>query len=99
MWPDDKGKTSTGAKIGIGCVGLIGLFVILVIVSSVGSEKSAAPTHMDAVLMSQHFVEERLKAPSTAKFQDLSDAKVTETGANTYRVVLARCSGLTTPAN
>lgn len=40
----------------------------------------------DAALMSQKFIEPRLKAPASAKFQDFSDAAVAHMGGGVYTV-------------
>ena len=43
--------------------------------------------YINAVYQSQEFVKERLKAPSTAEFQNPYQATVSDEGNNTYTIV------------
>ena len=64
---------------------LIGLLCVLGVGSS-KDEGSGDPDKIGAFVMSQTFVEKRLKSPSTADFCSYSDATVTDLGSGKFRV-------------
>lgn len=66
---------------------LIGCAVVAVLCSQ--SNKNTAsqkPTEMDACYMAQQFVQENLRAPSTAKFPSCYDVSVTTLSATQYSI-------------
>lgn len=63
------------------------LLVILCVLGAGSSDSgSSGPDKIGAFVMSQSFVEKRLKAPSTADFCSYSDATVTDLGDGRFRV-------------
>jgi len=74
----------------IGCLVWIAVLVLIFfcIASCRGSaeETSTEPDKIDAYIMSQQFVETKLKAPATAKFPRFQDSFVKEIGENRYKV-------------
>jgi len=74
----------------------IGFFVIMVLAyytayqfASPDFHTLAKPKHdnIEAYVMSQQFVEDRLKAPSTADFPSTSEARIKHLGSGRYQVV------------
>jgi len=80
--PVAAATTTTPAKSGSGCgtaiVVLVALVVGLVIIGSLtqGTPTPASPDRVGAFLACKQFVTERLRAPTTAKFPNSSDAVV-----------------------
>lgn len=72
-------QKATRSQIGCGCLAVfIGLFVV---VGLFGNSKPASDdTDIDACVMAQDFVKDRLKAPATADFSSCSDGSATKNG-------------------
>jgi len=65
----------------------IGLFLALFAVCAfLSTAKRSGPDKLDAWLMSQEFVKDQLKAPSTASFPSYSESYVTDFGGGRFRV-------------
>jgi hypothetical protein len=72
------------------CLGFLALLVLGGIISSLSEKKSPPEPGSDkfgAYFYSEKFVEERLRAPSTAKFCDFKEARVSVDGGDSYTVV------------
>lgn len=83
-------------KAGIGCAGFVGILVLIFIVLAVfsggdggNSGGSSTPDYQNdesmAWIMTQDFVEKRLKSPSSAEFPWSSDVDITRSG-NSYTI-------------
>jgi hypothetical protein len=66
-----------------GCLIAVLLFFIFAIIGGITSKNKSTPdvpSEFDAFYMSQKFVNDRLKAPSTAKYPSSSDVSIKQTG-------------------
>lgn len=74
----DKPEGESPKRKGLGCIGLvalvIGLPVACTIASMNGGSDDWEPTAFEARTVCEEWVKEKLKAPSTAKFQDGSES-------------------------
>jgi hypothetical protein len=85
-----ENSKKVGGCVGIGCLSLVGIFVVLWIMGSLsGNNPSPSPDSdkFGAYFYSKEFVKEQLRAPSTAKFCDFDEARISSNGANSYTVV------------
>lgn len=73
-----RGAAKGGSGCGIAILVLVALVVGLMIIGSLtqGTPTPAAPDRVGAFLVCKQFVTERLRAPTTAKFPNSSDAAV-----------------------
>lgn len=76
-----------------GCLGLVIIVALIVFFVSCcgGNEKSSSdkpkePGKLDAYVMSQLFVEDKLKSPSTANFPVYSEEMVTDGGSGAFLI-------------
>lgn len=70
-----------------GCLALVGLLAVLWVIGSlVDSKPTPGSDKLGAFLASQDFVKRELRAPSTAKFSDFDEARVSSTGGDSYTV-------------
>jgi hypothetical protein len=82
----EQSQKKTGC-FGIGCLALVGLFVVLWIIGSLSDNKSSPGSDkIEAYVYSEEFVKDRLRAPSTAKFCGFSGATVVTLGGDSYQV-------------
>lgn len=69
-------------------IGIIVLvIVVIILIFSSFSDKPSEPDDIMAYIMAKSFVENQLKAPSTAKFADSWDSTITKTGLDTWKVI------------
>lgn len=68
------------------CISLLLLVLLCILGAGSSDSGSSGPDEIGAFVMSQSFVEKRLKAPSTADFCSYSDATVTDLGGGRFRV-------------
>lgn len=81
-----KPETSTAAKI---IIGLIAIIIIMWLFHGNDSKPAAldvSKLDVDAYVMSEEFIKEKLKAPATADFPGGSDGRVKYLGDSTYLV-------------
>lgn len=84
--PKEKPKISR-----VGCLVWIAVLILICFcIASCGDEggekTNSEPSKLEAYVMSQQFVENQLKAPSTAKFPGFQDGFVKEMGDNKYKI-------------
>ncbi len=70
------------------CLIMITVFALCICATSCGSSDSSSdnPDKIEAYVMSQEFVKERLKAPATADFPWYDESFVKELGDNKFEV-------------
>lgn len=82
---DSNGAPADSTK--QGCLGLVVIAVILTIGFAIcGDSDSTNKSDGMAYVMCQSFVEDRLKAPASAGFANKSEATITETGEDQWRI-------------
>ena len=83
----DKVIQKADRKLELFVFSLIIMLIIAFAVASTYSQKTKIPDTLDAFIISQQFVTNRLKAPSTAKFPTLAKSSVMELGDGRFKVV------------
>lgn len=79
---DGKGKKSTGC----GCMLLIIVVLSAFLSWGINHEKPAPDTKIDAFVSSQVYVQQNLKAPSTAKFASVAESSIQKINDSQYQV-------------
>lgn len=83
-----ENKSKQGKSPLVGCLSIIVLLVLLgILIGNCGdNEPRSEHDPITAFVMSQSFVEDRLKSPSTAKFPTYSESQVRDLGNGEYIV-------------
>lgn len=68
-------------------VSLAFIFLVVIATSGTETETQDGSTELGACFMAQQFMTDRLKAPSSAEFENCNDATITFLGNNTYEVL------------
>jgi len=84
--PGELGTESKPVKTK-GCLIAFGLFVLFAILVSSCAKPEPKDSALSAYIISQQFVEEKLRSPSTAKFPMFREAHVTNIGEGKYIVI------------
>lgn len=79
---ENKKNTRTGCLALVVIIIAIGLWIGF----SIGGTEIKGPSSIDAYVMSQKFVEDRLKTPSTAKFPTYKEEMVVQLNDNRFKV-------------
>ncbi|WP_018704088.1 hypothetical protein [Anaeromusa acidaminophila] len=79
---DEKRKKSTGC----GCVLLIIIVLSAFLSWGINHEKTAPDIKIDAFVSSQMYVQQNLKAPSTAKFASVAESSIQKINDSQYQV-------------
>jgi len=69
-----------------GCLISLGLFIFFVVLVSSCAKPEPEDSALNAYLISQEFVSDQLKSPSTAKFPPYSESFITDWGKGKYVV-------------
>jgi hypothetical protein len=73
--------------VGKGCLGCFGLVIVLVVIGSLaGGDEEPGAQPVDAWVACQHFIEQRLTSPSSAKYPGRYTDYVSELGDGRFRV-------------
>lgn len=85
---EDKNKNKDKKNFRVGLIAILAIVAVIVLWTSFsgGGSVSKGPGKIEAYSVSQEFVQERLKTPSTAKFPVFKDDMVVHLNNNRFKV-------------